>query len=53
MIKEWNEMEEKLEVKEDDNYMPLFCEKHEYIGHKEFKEGGKAAIQSTFSSKYR
>ena len=53
MIKEWNEMEEKLEVKDDDKYMPLFCEKHEYIGHREFREGGKAAIQSTFSSKYR
>ena len=29
MIKEWNEMEEKLEVKDDDKYLPLFCETHE------------------------
>ena len=40
LIKQWAEMEELMQDAQDHWYIPVFCEKHEETGHKDFKAGG-------------
>lgn len=47
MIKEWEEFEEIYGQRQngnDDWYTPLFCDEHEEIGVKAYKEGGKEKL---------
>jgi hypothetical protein len=44
LIVEWSKMEERLETQDDDWFIPLFCEKHEEPGWKEFAQGGRKKI---------
>ena len=46
MIREWSEMEKDKNPLEED-YLPIFCEKHYKTGIQEFKMGGRKALQSS------
>jgi hypothetical protein len=40
IIKEWSKMEEIMQNSKEDWFIPVFCEKHEKTGVKEFMSGG-------------
>lgn len=43
---EWSQMEERLQNQGDNNwFIPVFCEKHEEAGWKDFTSGGLKKIQ--------